>query len=52
MIVEKGNSIYDSRENCNAIIETATNTLIAGCNNTTVPEGITSIGDYAFYNCS
>ena len=47
--VEKGNSIYDSRENCNAVIETATNTLIAGCQNTIIPNSVTSIGDYAFY---
>ena len=50
--VEKGNSIYDSRENCNAVIETATNTLIAGCQNTIIPNSVTSIGDNAFYNCS
>jgi hypothetical protein len=31
MAVKNGNIIYDSREDCNAIIETATNTLIAGC---------------------
>lgn len=31
IVVAKGNSVYDSREGCNAIIETATNTLIVGC---------------------
>ena len=31
IFVESSNSVYDSRGNCNAIIETATNTLIAGC---------------------
>ncbi len=50
--VESGNSVYDSRENCNAIIETATNTLISGCKNTIIPNSVTSIGDYAFYGCS
>ena len=35
--VESANSVYDSRENCNAIIETATNTLITGCKNTIIP---------------
>jgi hypothetical protein len=49
--VEDSNPIYDSRENCNAIIETATNTLIAGCHNTIIPNSVTSIGDYAFYGC-
>lgn len=48
IIVENGNVIYDSRENCNAIIETATNTLIAGCPNTIIPNGVTNIGWGAF----
>ena len=36
----------------NAIIETASNTLIAGCQSTTIPTSVTSIGDWAFYGCS
>ena len=52
IVVESGNTTYDSRENCNAIIETASNTLVAGCKTTTIPNSVTSIGDYAFYNCS
>ena len=52
IIVDENNTKYDSRENCNAIIETATNTLIAGCNNTTIPGSVTSIGKYAFYKCT
>ena len=51
IIVEDANSTYDSRENCNAIIETATNTLIAGCQNTIIPNSVTSIGSYAFEFC-
>ena len=51
MTVEVGNTIYDSRNNCNAIIETATNELIAGCKNTTIPTNVTSIGMNAFYAC-
>lgn len=50
--VESGNSVYDSRNNCNAIIEKATNTLIAGCGNSTIPTSVTAIGDYAFANCT
>ena len=44
--------MYDSRENCNAIIETASNTLIAGCQSTTIPNSVTSIGERAFEYCS
>lgn len=46
--VDAGNLYYDSREGCNAIIETATNTLIAGCCNSKIPQGITKIAGYAF----
>ena len=49
--VESGNSVYDSHNNCNAIIEKASNTLIAGCKNTIIPESVTNIGNYAFYAC-
>ena len=52
IVVEEGNTVYDSRENCNAIVETSTNTLIFGCQNSTIPDGITSIGKSAFLNCS
>ena len=49
--VNSGNTVYDSRDNCNAIIETVTNTLIAGCINTVIPSSVSSIGDGAFaYN--
>ena len=50
--VESGNSCYDSRDNCNSIIGTETNTLIVGCKNSVIPNSVTSIGDYAFYGCS
>lgn len=48
MVVDSGNMSYDSRDNCNAIIETSTNTLVAGCTNTIIPEDVMHIGDYAF----
>ena len=50
--VEQGNNNYDSRNNCNAIIEKESNTLIAGCKKTVIPNSVTSIGNYAFYDCS
>ena len=50
--VAAGNTTYDSRDNCNAIIETTTNTLIAGCKNTIIPNSVTTIGDHAFHYCS
>ena len=46
--VEPGNTKYDSRNNCNAIIETASNTLITGCKNTIIPNTVTNIGAYSF----
>ena len=52
IVVESGNPRFDSRDNCNAIIETADNTLIIGCKNTTIPNSVTSVGDWAFYFCS
>ena len=42
--VDPQNRYYDSRENCNAIIHTATNTLIRGCHSTKFVEGIEVIG--------
>ena len=50
--VESDNRFYDSRNNCNAIIETATGKLIQGCNSTVIPDDVTSIGDGAFASCS
>ena len=50
--VEEGNSKYDSRDNCNAIIVTGTNQLLLGCQNTIIPNSVTSIGNYAFDRCS
>ncbi len=52
IIVEKNNPKYDSRNDCNAIIETQSNTLIVGCKNTVIPNSVTSIGGQAFSGCS
>lgn len=48
IIVDEENPIYDSRENSNALIETKTNTILKGIANTTIPETVTIIGDYAY----
>lgn len=50
--VEKRNFYYDSRNNCNAIIKTYSNTLIATCKTTVIPNSVTSIEDDAFRACS
>ena len=52
IIVSNGNNNYDSRNNCNAIIHSSTDTLICGCRNTVIPSSVTSIGDDAFAGCS
>ena len=46
--VDTNNPVYDSRDNCNAIIETATNTLVEGCYNTIIPASVRHIGECAF----
>ncbi len=50
--VEGGNPVYHSAGNC--LIETKTKKLIQGCNTSIIPSAgsVTSIGDYAFENCS
>ena len=49
--VEAGNEVFDSRENCNAIIEKASNTIFTGCGNTVIPRSAKAIADYAYYGC-
>lgn len=48
IIVDEENEIYDSRNECNAIIVTRDNTLISGCKSTIIPNDIVTIGNYAF----
>ena len=49
--IDPANPVYDSRENCNAIIKTATNTLIVGRKGSVIPSSVTSIADNAFKSC-
>ena len=51
IIVDKDNPVYDSRDNCNAVIETSSNTLYIGCKNTTIPKSVKTIGKCAFMHC-
>ena len=48
IVVDPENPNYDSRNDCNAIIETSTNELTTGCKNTVIPNTVTAIGDNAF----
>lgn len=50
--VSSENPNYDSRNNCNAIIHTRSNALIAGCKNTIIPDNITTIVPVAFAGCT
>lgn len=47
--VDPANPKFDSRGNCNAIIDTENNALLFGCKNTRIPDDVTSISEDAFY---
>lgn len=47
--VAPDNPVYNSKDNCNAIIETATGKLLQGCGTTTIPDNVREIGNMAFY---
>ena len=49
IIVDEANPVYDSRDSCNAIIETQSNKLIFASKTVTIPSSVTSIGGYAFF---
>lgn len=49
MSVDEENQVYDSRDNCNAIIETATNSIIVACKTTVIPNTVVTIENGAFY---
>ena len=51
IVIDSQNPKYDSRNNCNAIIETATNKLVRGCGTTVIPNDIKIIDSSAFSGC-
>lgn len=50
IIIDEENPIYDSRDNCNAVIETDTNTLIAGAGLAYIPESVNTLASWSFDN--
>ena len=52
IVVERGNRVYDSRGNCNAVIRTETNELFLGCSSTIIPNTVQTIGECAFECCT
>lgn len=51
IVVSPKNNVYDSRNNCNAIIQTSTNTLLCGCKASVIPNTVTNIGERSFAYC-
>lgn len=51
VVIDSDNPVYDSRDNCNAIIHTEDNALIFGCGGTVIPDGVARIGCQAFADC-
>lgn len=52
IVVDKNNPLLDSRDNCNAIIQTNKNRLVFGCKNTQIPNSVIKIGESAFESCN
>ncbi len=46
--VDKENKVYDSREDCNCIVESQSNKIICGSSVAVIPKSVSSIGEYAF----
>lgn len=52
IVVDEANTYFDSREECNALIETSSNSILRGCINTVIPKSVTCIGGCAFDHCN
>lgn len=51
VVINPNNERYDSRDNCNAIIDSDMDELRAGCSSTKIPSSVKFIGSHAFYHC-
>lgn len=52
IVVDDGNTVYDSRNDCNALIKTSNNTLLIGCKNTVIPSGVKILAEGSFRGCA
>ena len=52
IVVSEDNTVFDSRDNCNAVIETSTNKLKVGCKNTIIPNTVTQLDGSCFEGCT
>lgn len=48
LVVDPKNKVYDSREDCNCIVESQSNKIICGSSVAVIPKSVSSIGKYAF----
>lgn len=48
LVVSSENTVYDSRNECNAVIRKSDNHLLTGCNTTIIPEDVWTIEVWAF----
>ena len=48
VVVDPTNPVYDSRDNCNAIIETQTNMMVSGSTVARIPRSVTTLSDECF----
>ena len=48
VVVSPQNPVYDSRDNCNAIIDSRTNMMVSGSAVARIPRSVTSLSDEAF----
>ena len=52
LTVDAANTVFDSRDNCNAIINTSANTIVRACSTTVIPSTVTAIGQLAYMSCT